>query len=264
MKIETILLTPEKAKELLVTNTNNRPLNQRMVDRLTLEMKEGKWLVNGDTIRVSKTGVLLDGQHRLSAVVKSGITITAALVSEIDDAVFHTIDTGDTRDASDVLAIDGYKSAALRAAVLRILDAYDKDSDFFRKSQLTNLEFLTLAQKHPGLDRSLVFSKKAESGKLIQPSVICAAHYIFSRIDRESADKFITQVATGEEIKSTDAAFVLRRRLTSNLASKSKLPAIYIFALVIKAWNGFRLGKKVGALRFREEGERAERFPRAI
>lgn len=66
-------VTPELAQDWLARNKCNRAISDAYVASLIRDMKEGKWIVNGDTIRFSKEGELLDGQHRLTAIVKSGI-----------------------------------------------------------------------------------------------------------------------------------------------------------------------------------------------
>ena len=49
-----------------------------------MEMQDGKWRLNGKTICFDSTGRLLNGQHRLSAVVRSGVTLTTVVVRGLD------------------------------------------------------------------------------------------------------------------------------------------------------------------------------------
>src|SRR5258708_40251676 len=60
-------ITPEMATQWLEKNTMNRRIRQSDVDNLTGIMKRGQWELNGETIIISDTGDVLDGQHRLSA-----------------------------------------------------------------------------------------------------------------------------------------------------------------------------------------------------
>ena len=76
---EIIDLTPEKAAAILRKNNRNRPLRERYAKRLASAMTRGEWKFNGDTIVVANSGELLQGQHRCTAVVLSGVTIKTIL-----------------------------------------------------------------------------------------------------------------------------------------------------------------------------------------
>jgi len=64
MKINQVIITPEIAAAMLETNTMNRPLSMPHVRKLSDALLRGEWVVNGDAIRISSNGFLIDGQHR--------------------------------------------------------------------------------------------------------------------------------------------------------------------------------------------------------
>ncbi len=74
------LITPEIASELLKANTINRRIKESVVGYLAGEMKNGNFVYNGESIIVSDTGRLLDGQHRLLAIKYSGVSVYVNLV----------------------------------------------------------------------------------------------------------------------------------------------------------------------------------------
>lgn len=92
---EWILVTPQVASELLATQVKNRPISHQIVKRYADDMKNGNWKQCGDTICVDKDGHLTDGQHRLSAVIESGITIRVLLVRGVEHSIYK--DTGSKR-----------------------------------------------------------------------------------------------------------------------------------------------------------------------
>jgi len=108
------IITPEKAKELLENNAENqRKINKQRIKKYAEDMKNGSWVYNGETIIVSKSGKLIDGQHRLMAVVESGCEIETAFVDDVPDEqdgidTFCTINS-ENRNNADVLYIDGFK-----------------------------------------------------------------------------------------------------------------------------------------------------------
>ena len=69
MEHEMITVTPEIAQEFLERNHNNRKIKPRKVDKFAYQLSQGQWITNGDTIRFDVKGTLIDGQHRLKAVV---------------------------------------------------------------------------------------------------------------------------------------------------------------------------------------------------
>ncbi len=69
------MVTPELATQWLEKNTDNRPMRQSHVELLAREMREGKWQLMPDGIAFDTNGVLMNGQHRLWAVVESGMTV---------------------------------------------------------------------------------------------------------------------------------------------------------------------------------------------
>ena len=80
--VETI--TPEMAEQYLGFNHQHREIKSSKVDKLASAMIEGDWQLNGKTIVFDKDGKLLNGQHRLTAVVLSGQPLTTLVVRGID------------------------------------------------------------------------------------------------------------------------------------------------------------------------------------
>jgi hypothetical protein len=102
----TILVTPSLAKEWLSQNTNNRPLNTPHVARLAKKMADGEWLFTHQGIAFDVLGRLVDGQHRLQAIVKAGATVPMLVTTGVDTHSFEHIDVdANKRSASDLLSI---------------------------------------------------------------------------------------------------------------------------------------------------------------
>ena len=74
----------------------NRKVDDNLVDRYAHQMKKGLWDVNGEGIIIAESGRLLNGQHRLHAVIKSGKTIQSVVIYGVEEEAFKTIDTGKT------------------------------------------------------------------------------------------------------------------------------------------------------------------------
>jgi hypothetical protein len=262
MKTELRTITPAWADKILKEkNTNNRALSIKHAAKLAAEMRAGHWKINGDTIRFCN-GILIDGQHRLYAVVMTGITIQSLVVEDLPENVFDTIDSClKIRTAGDMLGVRGEKNAYRLASAVALTDRYmtgrgDKSVDY------NNTEIEGLLAKYPGVRQSLQLSFRAKG--IMPPSLLDACHYIFSQKNKILADEFVSKVIRGTGLEEGDPFYVLRERFVKNSVSKAKLTKPYMLALCIKAWNYTRKGMKVRSLRWRDTGEVSEPFPVAI
>ncbi len=102
MKSSLILVTPEIAAEMLSNNANNRPLRKGHVKRLADAILQGEWKVSPQPISIGGSGRLLDGQHRLTAIVEAGQAIQLMVCYGVEDSVFDVLDIGAKRSYSDI------------------------------------------------------------------------------------------------------------------------------------------------------------------
>ena len=71
LSFEIVDVTPETAKRWLSLNTHNRSFKKHSLEKLVYAIETKQWLNTGDSIKFNGDGQLLDGQHRLMAVVKT-------------------------------------------------------------------------------------------------------------------------------------------------------------------------------------------------
>lgn len=105
MKVSVEKITPMLAESLLKLNTDNRKLRTSHVDFLAAQMRSGNFRLTHQGIAISEDDVLLDGQHRLRAVVKSGVAVDMYVFRDVDGGTFTAIDIGAKRSNSDVTKI---------------------------------------------------------------------------------------------------------------------------------------------------------------
>lgn len=98
------IITPEKASDLLETNTENRKISKGTVEAYANDMLAGNWDESvGVAISIDKDGVLRDGQHRLSAIVQSGVSIRMWVCRNVsNDGIY---DNNRKRSNSDQISI---------------------------------------------------------------------------------------------------------------------------------------------------------------
>jgi hypothetical protein len=256
-----ITITPQTAVEMLNQNQNNRPISETQVSHLTRAIKEGDWKVNGDMVRISKTGKVIDGQHRLLAVIRSKMAIDSWMIEGLDDDVFDTIDIGKKRSVADTLSCRGEKNTTSLASALKLTARY------FAGKVEASMVFSTTdiekeLEKHPEM-RDCIFSSSILKG-LISPSVLNTCNYLFQKKCKTLARLFFERLISGEDLKKGDPVHALRERLVQNAGSKAKLKDAHVFALSIKAFNYFCLGTKATHLKLMEQDGRMIVFPKVI
>lgn len=261
MHIEILRIGPEEARSLLSANSRNRPLSPSRVKALAGQMARGEWRVNGDTLRLSKTGRLLDGQHRLHAIIESGVTQDYIVVRGLDDESFDTIDIGAARKASELLALHGVQHAATLSTVTRRWLTWQETGHPLQAAaerRPSNAQIIAAATANQVLQRAAAFG--ANHGWLrrnLSSSDAGFCYAAFATVDEDASIEFLRMVdAPGSGATST--VILLRDQLMETRASTRRMTAAHRIALTFKTWRLWREGKTVKFLRIRMEGEKAE------
>ena len=98
---------PPQAFRWLEGNTHNRPVNQLHVERLARDMVADRWRLTHQGIAFDNTGLLIDGQHRLWAIIQANVTVKLRVFFNEPTENRHVLDTGERRTNLDVLNITG-------------------------------------------------------------------------------------------------------------------------------------------------------------
>jgi hypothetical protein len=260
-------ITPALAAEWLRANTMNRNLRSAIVTRLARDMESGHWVMNGAAIRFDHTGRNVDGQHRLHAIVRSGVTIESLVVWGLPDEAHPTIDTGSSRSWADVLAMRGQSTVKALAATCRLWWWYydERHAVNLQKSSPSHAELDDLLARHPALaDRVREVNGGSGAKKIAPASVLGLVYATAHSYDAVLAHEWLTLFATGAGLPSDSPVYLFRERMIANRASKAKLPQIEVLALAIKSWNAFAAGQPMRNLRWRAEGPGKQAFPEMI
>lgn len=100
-------VTPQLAAEWLKRNTHNRKLKQSTLQAYERDIRNNAWLLTHQGVAFDEKGRLLDGHHRLHAVVASGqavqIFVTAGWPAGGKQPVMDAVDRGCLRSLADQL-----------------------------------------------------------------------------------------------------------------------------------------------------------------
>lgn len=249
-------VTPDLARKWLEeSNTNNRQLRRHHVTSLSRQMKSGKWLQNGDAIRFSKDGRLLDGQHRLAAIAEAGESLDMFVARGIDEATFSTIDTGKRRNGATALEIGGYKNANILSSAVATVYGYQEHQTYRLLSQQIRLspgEILEYLQEYPGIEQSASYANRHRDG-LFPRSLAGAIHFITTGISPREANLFWAGFFSGIGLEPGSPILTLRNRLMkAKMSREQRISRPDKCNMVAKAWNAFRAKKDLRRLVVKE------------
>lgn len=245
-----IPISPTKAKELLAANTHNRNVKEGHVKNLAEDMLAGRWIEKtGESIKISKKGVLLDGQHRLLAVIRANRTIRFEIHEDLDDKIMDVIDSGVKRTAGDAFRLKEIKNASTTPAIIKIVMGGKSGlrQDGVTNSGLTTKKVLEIYYEEPEFwdNVSTNASTWYKGCRAISQSLF---GYCFVQVLRNSkkavrAVEFFKGLATG---KDTESSIVdLRNKLMNNSVSvKNKLTTEAKVEMIRTGWNAFLSGNK--------------------
>lgn len=150
IKFRAIMLTPERAEQLLANNhPRNRAMKVGRITQMIADIREGNWRLTPEPIVVSDQGILLDGQNRCTACSQSGITIPVFFCTGVPEEVVVAMDCGASRNVADAAKILGkdIKQIAGVAAVARRMYS-GLDSSRSKSAGLSIQETLSWIEVH--------------------------------------------------------------------------------------------------------------------
>lgn len=270
-------VTPELAKKWLAQNTHNRNLRERVVNGYAADMRDGNWVEDGQSIKFAKGGIvlldnppihggpLLDGQHRLTAVVSADTTVRMLVVTNLDGATQETMDTGAKRSLGDVLKLRGEERYVPLAAVMLRVYLWDvqgqRRSMKADRSRPTHRQLLQFLEEHPELRRSAEIGARVRASVSISASSAGLCHWLFSRIDQSDCAFFFARLTDGAGLDTDDPIYALRRVAENFAKDKGRIGEEHMTALVIKGWNAYREGRRVRLLTYKPGGATPETYP---
>lgn len=205
MQSKIVTITPKIASEYLKFNISNRPIRKKFVDHLANEFLKGKYIMSHQGIAFSEDGYLIDGQHRLLAIVKSGVTVDMLVSEGVVAEAFSVIDTGEKRQIGDELSARyGIKSAHRICAIINKV-AFLCLTDTYRATIGSSLNMYYLLKE--SIDNILsVAPDKGVAKKSSVTGTLVLCHTVYP----DEIKIFSEQVALGEALQRNDPAFVLR------------------------------------------------------
>lgn len=258
--MEKIQITPSMAKEMLKHNTHNRPYSDATVRKYTQLMRDGKWGLSPDSIGFDVEGKLMNGQHRLSAVINSGTTQTFFVVHEMPLTSYQITDEGRKRRASDIVAIETnvkhYNVVASSVRLYMGLAAGRGVNTGNKDITPTNADILETYLKHEHIFNSSIdlanrcynklnFLGKKEVGGIFSYLVI-EKQYEIAVVKEFFIELFFSTT-------NDPTITLLRDRLIKSKIGKATLKYSIKLSLIAKTWNAYIANRRLKCLKYSDE-----------
>lgn len=272
-------VTPEKAEKWLAKNIHNRPLREGTVNRYASAMMRGEWVLNNNAITFNANGDLVDGQHRLQAVIVVGayaedFKIDMLVMRNADMGMQEVIDIGVRRSLQDLLFLRGYENKKTLATT--ITWAMRLDTDYYgdprvamsrRPTNQQALEYIEMYPELAGIARDYAMRLRPITSKR---ELFMALYFHLGYVDADGAQTFWEKLITGVDNVEESPILAIRRLMILDKAGNKRSiqvysdRSVYLAGLFNKAWNYWQLGDYGHRLRWASGGRQTEAFPRPL
>jgi len=177
-------VSPELAKFWLELNNFNRPKKPEVVALYVRQIREGRWRLTHQGVALTDQGVLLDGQHRLFAIIECGVTLPMRVFLNEPAENFAVIDCGQNRSSLDTVRMSA-KDSTLTTAHTHALQSMLAGRFCKTAGRWTNVEMNELYEEHElavnfAVDQFRNCKDKRVSDRTIK-GVIARAYYHLPR-----------------------------------------------------------------------------------
>lgn len=268
MKVEHVVITPDVAKQMLNRSRaqNVRKLKSSHVAYLAADMRNGRWYNNGETIKLDDRGNVLDGQHRLHAVIASDTSIKALVVTVPTNGhaehIAGSIDVGMRRTPSQILSAGGVPNPNNVAAALQVVyrqsigapwygppSAIDTERGAGSSHRLRAHLVMDFYRQHPGI-LDAVRDMDSLSGRafhLFPVGIGAGVLYLMREVDADCIN-FVVENAFHNPQKHSNPTITALENRIANISGgpKTGRPVpVYRCALLVKTWQLLRKGREV-------------------
>lgn len=244
-------ITPEQAQYWLDNhNTANRKLREPHAANIARQMDLGYW--NGDThegIAFAKDGSLIDGQHRLRAVVLHGRPVEMLVWTGQEPDNRLVVGAGTPRTAADTLQIAGYQVTRHVPATLNRLITGGVEVKRGEKLSTKELEAAYLQHReavefaHTALPKT----PNVHLSAALRAAVARAYYHVSADLLSQFCEAYLKCRPIGE--RNCTAAIMLRSYTTKNRGLNSKKAQAKLYKMTQNMIHRFQNGEDVGLVR---------------
>lgn len=266
-KASFIEVTPELAEKWLGQNHSNRNLRPALVERYCRDMDAGNWRYTGETITFDSDGRLVDGQHRLSALVEHGEPLLFLVAWDVEPEAQDVMDTGAKRLASDMLSMRGDPTPKMTGSTVRLIINWQEGAMKTAMSrsmrEVTNSEISAFIEADDRIGWATTTADALHRSIAARPSVVAFSLWLTGGIELDASAQFHTDIAQMRTAGVGDPRLALLRRLSTADQKNQRWAQITQSFWFIRSWNAVRCDEQIIKLYATVRGKPVT-FPRPI
>jgi hypothetical protein len=251
--IEQEWVTPETAKAWLDRNKMNRNESVTEVARYAGEMSSGTWFDTGDTVKWDTDEVLADGQHRLEAIVRTGIAQNLWVARGLDPQARIAIDDGRSRKFSDDLQMNMVASSTRIESLVRKIMMWNSYQSIYASGGVGRIPRTALSetwtQEKNRITTAMEISSEHNNVPCSRPVGDFIAYLLCRIAPERMVHKYLQVLTIGSQDDADTALVVLRDRLTrekyeAKAMGRTANTALSVW-LMLRGWNAWVTGERL-------------------
>lgn len=250
INITEMVVTPEQALDWLTRNDNNRVISKKHVNLLADMMARGEYHFVGDPIRFDTDGRLLDGQHRLNAIVESETHQPMLVITGLPPESQVFMDAGRKRSPGDQMTVAlGIRNGNQAASIARTYIAW-RDRCFLTATRTVGIpEIVSWAADNEDLlvDATTrarrITSNQIPTSVAVSGAVYLAAH----NLNPNDAGIFWDRLADGVDLDARNPILVLRNGIMRR-SKRDRWTRLEEWAYYTRCWNTWRNARNMERL----------------
>ena len=194
-------ITPIVASVWLAKQGPQRAVSKHHVHSLAEIIRRGEWSEHSaDLIQISTEGVVLNGQHRLLAIIEADISVMAMVEVDVPKESIYDQDQGKRRSIADLLRIDGETHCTILASILRYMYAYERKAmlDSTIAKGWTYRSAKDILCLNPAIRESARYANGDRTMRLLSPpAALGFFHFLTYARDAAMAEDFHRSLGSG-------------------------------------------------------------------
>ena len=251
-------ITPEMAIEYLSKNIDgryaNRSITRSDVIKYANEMKAGNWRVDVNPIIFDKKGRMIDGQHRLEAILEAEIAVNMLVKRGVAEDSFKVIDTGHIRDAVAFATIERHECPKDAVPLFRWLQNLSitkiptlNPTQEHKRSEyeLQDWGYIT----HPKVIAAIKAVKQMDKVNRVPDRVLQFCYYMFAKHDENLAFEYLQYLVQMDGIAPFQTCAYVKQHIMGYIQTARENKTYsrdfneHLLVWIIAGWNAIREGR---------------------
>lgn len=237
-----VTVTPEVALDWLTRNDHNRNISKKHVALLANMMSRNEFPFVGDPIRFDNTGRLLDGQHRLHAIIESETAQRMLVVTGLPPESQVYMDAGRRRSPGDqLLVMLGMRNGNRAAAIARTYMMW-RDGVLLSETRKIGIPEIVswCTDNEDTLIEATARASKVTAASIPTSARVSGAVYLAARkINPDDANTFWDRLVDGVDLDTANPILTLRNGIIRR-QRRERWTVVEEWAYYARCWNTWR------------------------